>query len=279
MKTNAILTKKVIYLLSILSVILIMNLFTSNTSYAGARTTTIKFSKGKIIEVAYASIKKGKEKQLFGEYFPKAIPIAAKYGAKPLGVMLNIINIPRQGGLKPLVKPNIIGFFEWSSVDDFLALHDDPDFQAIVPIREDALTYLNPGNFYAVDEDVVITFREDKMYEVFSAWIKPGADSELKKYKSKTTSVASALGQKNLLKLKPVHLSTKVHRLVASACNKDQSITTPSITGINEWPSVQAFNSFINSSEYNKAKSIKRNALRRLEIFHTKFAFPPPENK
>ena len=163
MKTNTVLTKKIIYSLSVLSVILVMNLLTCNTSYAENQTTKIKFLKGKVIELAFASVKKGKEKQLFGDYFSKVLPIAAKYGGKPLGVMLNVINVPKQGGLEPLVKPNLIGVFEWPSVDMFLALHDDPDFKAAVPIREDALSYSNPGNFYTVDKDVIVTFREDKM--------------------------------------------------------------------------------------------------------------------
>ena len=53
-------------------------------SLESAKTATITFEKGKLIEVALFAITPGKESQINEDYFPKVFPVAMEYGLKPM---------------------------------------------------------------------------------------------------------------------------------------------------------------------------------------------------
>ena len=68
---------------------------------------TLKFSKGKLYELAFANIIPEKMDQLNNEYFPKAMPFTAKYGAKMLGGFGVVQNESK------LLPSNMVAIFEW----------------------------------------------------------------------------------------------------------------------------------------------------------------------
>ncbi len=238
-------------------------------SAADAKQASVTFRAGTVIEVAYISITPGKEQQLFGDYFPKALPIAMKYGAKPLG----IFNVA--AGTYTGTRPKMAGFFEWPSVDAFLALHDDPDFQRVVPIRDSALSYLNPGNFFIVEADTTVTFRSDRMYEVWAAWINPGQEKTVKTFQDKIEATATKLGRKNLVSLQPVAASKDTLRAVGEACESHGGEYFPSAIGVVEWPNAAALSAFRESAVYRESEPLLAKALSRIDVLETAFAFPP----
>ena len=50
-----------------------------------ARTQDMTLKKGKLIEVAYFTVRKGKEESIKKDYFQKVMPIVQEYGGKMLG--------------------------------------------------------------------------------------------------------------------------------------------------------------------------------------------------
>jgi len=233
------------------------------------REKTVTFEAGKVIELAYATVKPGKEKQVFGEYFPKAGPIVKEYGGKSLAIM-NITDVPAGD-----INAQIVGFFEWPSVEAFLAFHEDPRYQAIKPLRDDGLSYLNNGNFFTVAEDTTYTFHEDRDYEVWAAWIKPDGGSKVGEYLKQIKPALHEYGHRNVVSLQPVSLTSAVKAQVVAACNKDDHDFEPHAVGLAEWPSIGAFNDFLRTDVYKNAKHLKDEALDRFNMQFTRFSFPP----
>jgi len=149
----------------------------STTSRASdpVKEANILFKSGKVIEIAYASIAGGKEAQLNEEYFAKIIPIAAEYGGKMLGSLG--VTAVTDGEM----YPQMIAIFEWPEIAARDRLLADKRAKKLFPIRDEALTFLKLA-YFTVDEDVTVTFREDKTYEFFNAWLTPEAETALPEY-------------------------------------------------------------------------------------------------
>ena len=122
------------------------------------RQQTIEFKKGTVIEVSFATVKKGKDGQLFGEYFPKVIPIIEDIGGQPLG-SFTILE-----ALTTLDNPKICALFQWPNLEGFKKLHSDPRFLAIKNIRDDSLSFFLNGLFFTVEEDTEVQFNENESY-------------------------------------------------------------------------------------------------------------------
>ncbi|MEH6344826.1 MAG: hypothetical protein V7785_07070 [Bermanella sp.] len=119
---------------------------------------TILFKAGTVIEISFARIKEGKEPQLFGQYFPKVMPILNELGGQSLG------SFAVTESLSELDEPQMSALFQWPSLEAFEALHTDPRFLEIKGIRDDALVFLSNGHFFSVKEDTEVTFIEGQFY-------------------------------------------------------------------------------------------------------------------
>ncbi len=119
---------------------------------------TISFKAGTIIEISFARIKEGKEQQLFGQYFPKVMPILNDLGGQSLG------SFSVTESLSELDEPQMSALFQWPSLEAFEALHTDPRFLEIKSIRDDALMFLSNGHFFTVKKDTEVTFIEGHLY-------------------------------------------------------------------------------------------------------------------
>ena len=124
------------------------------------RQDIIEFKAGTVIEVSFARINVGKEGQLFGEYFPKVMPILAELGGQSLGAFAIVASNSE------LEQPQMCALFQWPSLEAFEVLHRDERFLAIKGIRDEALTYLSNGHFFEVLEDISVTFIEGQAYSL-----------------------------------------------------------------------------------------------------------------
>ncbi len=233
------------------------------------RTQEITFKAGTVIEVAYAAVKPGKESQLFEEYFPKAMPLAAKHGGKSLG-SFQVVEV-----VEGTAQPQLVAFFEWDSVQSWLDLHADPEFQAVVPIRDDALSFIRSGNFYTVDQNTTVSVSDARVYQTWSAELAPGGDALIREYATKIESLASQAGKHSLVSLTPVPMSAGQTESVVDACDNTALPTTAGRFALSEWPSLESFKRFYGSEDMRTARALRDRATTSVSLLQTRFAFPP----
>jgi len=109
------------------------------------------------IDFAFGKVTKGKEMQVFGEYFPVINPILEKCGIQSLCsfVVLETNSpgmTPEQGALTHI-----------PSTESFARFHRDPRFIEARPLRDDAMEFLADGNFFS-SLDEVVTLDSDADY-------------------------------------------------------------------------------------------------------------------
>ena len=127
---------------------------------ASVETDDVIFKKGKLIEVAFLSVKEGMGKQLKEDYFPKVMPIVTEYGGKPL------MKIGVQNNYSESIKAQIVVFFEWPSAVKKEAFDKDPRFLKVKKIRDAALSSLKLS-YFKVEKDSPVKLDEHKFYEVY----------------------------------------------------------------------------------------------------------------
>jgi len=222
------------------------------------KEATIIFKSGKVIEIAFASIEGGKEALLGMEYFPKILPIAAKYGGK----MLGSFQVTAVTGGE--IQPQIVAIFEWPNLTARDQLLADEEAKKLFPIRDDVLTFFKQA-YYTVAEDVTVTFREDKTYEFFNAWLTPDAETSLPEYFRQSEAPKQKYGPpKFLANLKPI-----------KDAPKEDNVLQPHMSGIVEWNNTNTYFGLIADPDFKKAAHLLEKSLTRIDMLHTKFNFPP----
>ena len=146
------------------------------------------FEEGRLIEVAYFSLKPGTERSVQEDYFPAALKVAAEYGGRMLASFR--VTDKFSGDL----EPQMIGIFDWPDVATKARFEEDARFKAVVPIRDRAISFIKLG-MYEVAEDTEVTFREDKSYEFFGAWLNPGKSEELGRYFQVSEPIKQSYGR------------------------------------------------------------------------------------
>lgn len=224
---------------------------------AQPREATVLLKADTVIEVSYASVEGGKEMQLMGDYLPKIMPIVASYGGKMLG---NFQVTAVTGGE---IKPQMVVIFEWPSLDARNKMHADKAAQILFPLREDAMTFFKQA-FYTVEEDTPLTFHEDKTYEFFTAWLTFAAKVSLPAYFKMSDAPKQKYGPpKFIATLKPLQDGPK-----------GGSVLDPNMAGIVEWNSTAAYYGLLNDPGFKLAAPLLSASVSRLDMVHTKFAFP-----
>lgn len=208
----------------------------------------VDFQRDKLIEVALLSVEPGKEEQL-NEYFAQVMPIAAEYGMRPLAT-LAVQTVP-VGEL----RPQMIGFFEWPSIEQRTAFEGDPRFRRIKGIRDDSLSFLTFG-YFKVESDTTVTFQADRLYEVYSLWIDPENADQLQTYFEQVGATAGELGARFPLSLSPITSSLDDYR--------------PDSLGIAEWPDEEAYRSFFDSDVFKRSSHLREAALDAFHVFHAR---------
>jgi uncharacterized protein (DUF1330 family) len=133
----------------------------SNGQETTVKSISMKLSQNRAIEVAFSTIKVGKEKQLFQEYFPKIMPIVTEYN----GYMLTSFSNQTLSG--DIQAQNVV-FFDWPSVSVFIKIGADPRVPELMKIRNEALDYINEANFFKILNTKEVIFSSDKIYTLIA---------------------------------------------------------------------------------------------------------------
>ncbi|OUR95768.1 hypothetical protein A9Q84_14800 [Halobacteriovorax marinus] len=218
----------------------------------------INLKKGKVYELTYASLKKGGMKVLKNKYFPKAMPIVGEYGGKMLGMFKVVANT---GG--KMKTPQVIALFEWESIKQMKNLHNDSRMGPLGKIRDGQIIFFRQS-YYSVKQDKEITFRSDKTYEFFNAWLRPNEQDSLDKYFVVSLDAKKRHG--------PPIFRASLSPFKTSLQGKH--ILKPHMAGIVEWPDTQTYYDLIKDEEFaTKAQPLLDRAVYRLDMLHTKFVF------
>lgn len=211
----------------------------------------INFKKGKLIEVAFLSVKPDQQHQLQEQYFKKVMPIAMEYGLKPLG------KIRINQAYSEFVKPQIIGFFEWPSQEKHRAFLKDKRFLAIKAVRDNAMSFLRMG-YFKVEEDTRVTFDSGKLVEIYAMWLDPQNAHRMQTYFKNVVPLITGKGNKYDVKF-PLSLKSV-----------DYGVDTyqPESFGIAIWKSAESNNRFFSSKAYARIKADKDAAIARLDVWH-----------
>lgn len=124
--------------------------------------SNVDFKAGTVIELSFATIIEGKENQLFGEYFPKVLPIVGDLGGQALGSYVVTSSSSKLG------DPKMGAFFQWDNITAFKKLHNEPRFLKIKHLRDSALKSFTNGLFYIVAQDTRVTFEEGESYALIA---------------------------------------------------------------------------------------------------------------
>ena len=162
------------------------------------------------------------------------------------------------------MNPKMVGVFEWPSFEAYQKLGKDPRMEKLFPIRNAAIEFFKTS-FNNVPEDASITFREDRIYEFFAAWLKPNTEEKLKEYFAVSDPIKKRVGH-------PVFKTT-------FAPLKDQPNSDPFFVahmgGLVEWPSKEDFHALFADDEFKtKAEPLLSEVVDHMNMFHTKFVFP-----
>ena len=240
----------------------------ANTSFAKGegihsfRTQEVILSQGKIIEIAFASIDGGKEEQLSMEYFPKILPIVERYGGKMLGSFQ--VTAVTSGE----IYPQMIAIFEWPSLEAQKKLFADEEAQKLFLIRDDAVTAFKAA-YYTVEEDTTITFRGDRTYEFFNAWLTPEAETALPEYFVQSEAPKQKYGPPEfLVKLKPYDMAPQ-----------KEHVLHPEMAGIVEWKSTGSYYGLIADPDFKKVAPLLEQSMRRIDMVHAKVNIPKEMTK
>jgi len=114
------------------------------------------------LEFAIGKVTKGKEVQVFGEYFPLINPVLAEYATSQLG-SFSITDTNKTG-----VVAEMGSLTNWSSANDYNRFHNDPRFTKIKPLRDGALDLLWDGHFF-ISLDKVVNIDTDAEYALVIA--------------------------------------------------------------------------------------------------------------
>lgn len=224
-----------------------------NTPAQAAKKSSVQFKAGTLIEVAFMSVKPGKEKQLNEEYFAKVMPVAMEYGLRPL------LTVGVKNAYSETIKPQMVGFFEWPSAAKKEAFEKDARFLKIKPIRTASLSFLKIG-FFKVEKDSEVKLDGSLFYEVYGMDLKPETADQMGKYFEKAGPICSKdYGVDFALSLSPVSVQ-------GFDPNAEGGYSAQSF-GIAIWPSEAANTKYFNSPEYNAIKHYKENALKTMGVW------------
>jgi len=214
----------------------------------------IIFEKGKLIEIAYFSVDKNKQQQLSQHYFPKVIPLLQEYKAK----MLVKFEVKKIAGGE--IKPKMIAIFEWPSLAVKVKFENDSRYKKVKPIRDEALRFLKLG-YFEVAETTEITFRQDKVYEFFGAWLNKGSEKTLKKYFQVSGPIKKNYGR-------PEPIFKVLLKVVANAPQRSNTYS-PHMSGIVEWDQSEDFFLLMENKEFKKnAAPLMSAAVARIDLLH-----------
>ena len=154
-------------------------------------TIELNLTSDALIDFAVGTVIKGKEAQVFAEYFPLVAPVMQECGIETLrGFAVLASNsqgkVPEQGALTRI-----------PSADHFARFYSDPRFIDAKPLRDEGMEFLSDGNFYKASDEV-IALDEDADYALVIAKSNPLAAVPLMELPSAEEGSKQACSGKSL---------------------------------------------------------------------------------
>ncbi len=106
----------------------------------------------------------------------------------------------------------------------------------------------------------MIEFKQDKIYEFAALWVKPGMEKQLGEYFNQAFPIAMKYGVQPVINFTP-----------ESSYAGDFK---PMMFFVNEWPSLETFNKFINDPTEKKLIPLRDEALDKLVVTHAQVQQP-----
>ena len=226
---------------------------TTKTVNEEVKSADITFKAGKLIEVALLSVKPDGQKAFMEEYFPKVMPVAAPYGARPIASFAVVKTVMGN-------KPNqMVVFFEWESIKQKRAFEANPEYLKLRNIRDNALSYLSQG-YFQVEKDVTVNISDDKIYDFAGLFINPEKANLLQEYFQAVLPTAA----------KPEYGYTPIVNLNPIPNVYDQSYH-PSVIAFAQWKGGAD-----SQERFEKTKAFQKNKAKRsagapyIDVFHIK---------
>jgi len=222
----------------------------AETVEQSTKINEVVFKKGKLIEVAFLSVKEGMSKQLKEDYFPKVMPIVAEYGGKPL------MKIGVKNNYSEDIKAQMIVFFEWPNAAQKEAFEKDPRFLKVKTIRDEALSFLQLS-FFEVAKNMPVKLEENKFYEVYGMSMNKENGHLMQKYFEKAAPLC--MNEYNVdfaLTMSPVKVNISGHEHYV-----------PQTFGLAILPSEGANVKYFGSKEYAEIKHYKEDALEQMDAW------------
>ncbi len=142
---------------------------------------SVTLEKDKAYELVLFSVKEGKFEQLLNDYLPKVLPLVGEYGGKPLASF----SVVSSSGMDQ--SPQIVALWEWTNPNAFNLASNDMRIQEILPIRNDAMAFIEEANFFSVSETTTLDLTKEESYVLLvgSKIKKSSAESLLRLHKAK----------------------------------------------------------------------------------------------
>lgn len=217
------------------------------------KSADITFKAGKLIEVALLTVKPDGQKAFMEEYFPKVMPVATPYGARPIASFAVVKTVLGN-------KPNqMVVFFEWESVEQKRAFEANPEYLKLRNIRDNALSFLSQG-YFQVEKDVTVNVSTDQIYDFAGIFINPEKANLLQEYFQAVlpTAAKPEFGYTPIVNLNPI----------------------PGVHDQNYHPSVIAFAQWKGGPDsqerFEKTEAFQKNKAKRaagapyIDVFHIK---------
>lgn len=225
------------------------------------KSVKVLFKKDKVYEIVFFSVTKGKERQLFEEYMPKAAPFFEKYGVKSVAMFSVVENRSEE------LQSEMVGIFEWPDYKAKEKLESDKEFQKVAKLRDGTFSFFK-GGWFATKENKEVTFYSNKVYELAGATLYK--TEEAKKLLSEYFEVSEPI--------KRSYGGSYPEFVVDFRPSDSKGTATYSndMQFIVEWDSVEDNKKlFANEDFKTKAVPLMKKAVAKADFVFTKFVFPP----
>ena len=223
------------------------------------KTVDVQFRKDRVYEIAFFSVTEGKQAQLFEQYLPAAQPYFDEYGVKVVG-MFNVTE-----SRSDALDSQMAAIFEWPSIEAKDRLAADTGFQEVAKLREGVFSFFNAG-WFAAPEDMLVTFRSDKHYELGGATLFP------------TEAAKAALGNyfevSGPIKQRYGGVPPKFLVMMSPTGPASASSYSHAMQFIVEWDSVEdQAKLFANEEFKTEALPLMHAAIETMDLVFTRFVF------
>ncbi len=189
------------------------------SSFQSPDSTTVTFHQDKVYELVMFSVKEDKFEQLVSDYLPKAMPIVTEYGGKPLITF----QVNTAKGIDQPIQA--IALWEWPSVEAFTNISQDSRIEKIIPIRQDALSYIDEANFFKIAQSKTITFHKNTFYNLISEF---STESNEKKTHA-MVSMKAIESSNNSYSAHKIFIKESSHNDLSASVDQHQFSVTPNI--------------------------------------------------